>query len=111
MDANFLATWSATRQDVAWIVSVGLRPAVVGNVAPPRMARFGTSCDSCQRLTTDESGSWPIRAPPNAWVLGDVGAGGFHHSCTAPAAVIQPLTLSCIHSAARTSLSFRSKVM
>ena len=56
IDMKCLARWSPARHDVAWIVSVGLRPVVVGNAAPPSTSRFGTSCEICHSSRTDVAG-------------------------------------------------------
>src|SRR4029077_20450870 len=87
IDSNLVARRSAERQAVAWIVSVGLRPAVVGKVEPPRIMRVGTSCEKPQRVQTAESGSRPMRVPPKACVLGERGVGGNAHTSLAPAAL------------------------
>ena len=68
--------WSAVRQASASIVCVGLCVPLFGNTAPPRIARFGTSCAMHHLSTTLVSGSFPMRAPPKAWLFTPIGVAG-----------------------------------
>ena len=67
---------------VRWVVA-----RAGGNVDPPRIARFGTSCDISHLLTTEVDGSSPIRVVPYAWLLTAIGAAGVVQVSDAPASL------------------------
>src|SRR6185312_15989699 len=58
---------SATYSASAWIVEVGFTPPDVTQMLPSTMNRFLTSWQRPQALTTDRSGSLPMRAVPSRW--------------------------------------------
>ena len=68
------------------MVSVGLKPLMLGKVELPITNRFGTSQLWPYLLTTEVFGSLPMRVPPSWCAPGAPGPSGERHTCLAPIA-------------------------
>src|ERR1700680_2565460 len=88
------------------MVSVGFRAPWVHATDPPRMPRFGASCEKHHLSTTLVSGLSPIRVPPTACVeRTGPSVFGVVTSSTAPAARNHSAALAPAYALARGSFS------